>query len=78
MKTIQVMFDETLLSELDEMPEVREKGRSAVLREITSDFLHRRRAEEIDLRYERAYGGADQPLGADFEGWEGEGVWPPE
>jgi len=78
MKTIQVTFDEDLLSELDETAEVREKGRSAVLRQLTSDFLRQRRQQEIDEQYERAYAGVREPLGKDFEGWEDEGVWPPE
>ena len=78
MKAIQIMFDEDLLAELDETAEVREKGRSAVLRQLTSDFLHQRREQEIDAQYERAYAGVEDPLGKDFEGWENEGVWPPE
>jgi metal-responsive CopG/Arc/MetJ family transcriptional regulator len=78
MKAIQIMFDEGLLAELDETVEVREKGRSAVLRQITSDFLRQRREQEIDAQYERAYAGVEEPLGRDFEGWEEEGVWPPE
>ena len=78
MKAVQIMFDEDLLAELDETTEVREKGRSAVLRQLTSDFLHQRREQEIDAQYERAYAGVEDPLGKDFEGWEHEGVWPPE
>jgi metal-responsive CopG/Arc/MetJ family transcriptional regulator len=78
MKAIQVMFEEALLAELDRTAEVREKGRSAVLRQLTSDFLRRRRKQEIDIQYERAYSGVEDPLGKDFEGWEEEGVWPPE
>jgi metal-responsive CopG/Arc/MetJ family transcriptional regulator len=78
MKTIQVMFDEDLLAELDETADVREKGRSAVLRQLASDFLRQRRQQEIDAQYERAYAGVEDPLGKDFEGWEDEGVWPPE
>lgn len=78
MKAIQIMFDEDLLAALDETTEVREKGRSAVLRQLTSDFIRRQRELEIDAQYERAYAGADDPLGKEFEGWENEGVWPPE
>jgi hypothetical protein len=57
------MFDEGLLAELDETADVREKGRSAVLRELASDFLQRRREREIDVRYERAYKEVKEPLG---------------
>ncbi len=72
------MFDEELLAEFDETADVREKGRSAVLRKLTSDFLRQQREQEIDAQYERAYKGVKDPLGKDFEGWEEEGVWPPE
>jgi metal-responsive CopG/Arc/MetJ family transcriptional regulator len=78
MKAVQIMFDEDLLAKLDETSDVREKGRSAVLRELASEFLRRRREREIDAQYERAYAGVDDPLGKEFEGWEEEGVWPPE
>jgi metal-responsive CopG/Arc/MetJ family transcriptional regulator len=78
MKAIQIMFDEDLLAELDETADVREKGRSAVLRQLTSDFLRQRREHEIDAQYERAYAGVEEPLGKGFAGWEDEGVWPPE
>ncbi len=72
------MFDEDLLAELDKTVDVREKGRSAVLRQLASDFLGRRREREIDAQYERAYKGVEAPLGKEFEGWEEEGVWPPD
>ncbi len=70
MKAVQIMFEEDLLAELDDTAEVREKGRSAVMRELASDFLRRRRKREIDAQYERAYAGVEDPLGEDFEGWE--------
>jgi hypothetical protein len=50
MKTVQVLFDEDLLAELDDTAEVRERGRSAVLRELTGDFLRQRRKQEIDAQ----------------------------
>jgi predicted transcriptional regulator len=78
MKAIQIMFDEDLLAELDQTADVRERGRSAVLRELTSEFLSRRREREIDAQYEHAYAGDRDPLGEDFKGWEEEGVWPRE
>jgi metal-responsive CopG/Arc/MetJ family transcriptional regulator len=78
MKAIQIMIEEDLLAQLDETAEVREKGRSAVLRQLASDFLRQRRKQEIDAQYERAYKGVKDPLGKEFEGWEDEGVWPPE
>jgi len=78
MKAVQIMFEEDLLAELDETADVREKGRSAVLRKITGDFLRRLREQEIDAQYDRAYSGVKNPLGKGFEGWEEEGVWPQE
>jgi metal-responsive CopG/Arc/MetJ family transcriptional regulator len=78
MKAIQVMFEEDLLSELDKTPDVREKGRSAVLRQLTGEFLRRRREENIDTQYRHAYEKVDRPLGDEFVGWEDEGVWPPD
>lgn len=74
MKAIKVLLDEDLLAQLDETAEVREKGRSAVLRQLASDFLRKRREQEINAQYERAYEGVKEPLGEDFEGWEDEGI----
>ena len=78
MKAIQVLFDETLLADLDATTDVRENGRSAVLRQIARDFIRKRQSQEIDAQFERGYSGVRDPLGKDFEGWEEEGVWPPE
>lgn len=78
MKAVQIMFDEDLLAELDETVDVREKGRSAVLRQLASDFVRQRREREIDAQYERAYKGVDAPLGEEFAGWGDEGIWPSE
>lgn len=49
-----------------------------VLRQLASDFLRKHREQEIDQQYERAYAGVEDPLGKEFEGWEEEGIWPPE
>lgn len=74
MKAIQVTFDDTLLNRLDQHPSVRERGRSAVLREAAADYLARKEAEDVDRRYEAAYGAA--PVGEELDGWSAEGVWP--
>ena len=67
MKPIRVTFDDALLERLDRHPAVRERGRSAVLREAAADFLAREDAEEIDRRYVAGYGSAaptdDRPDG---------------
>lgn len=45
MKSISVTFEETLLKRLDRQPEVREQGRSAVLRGAVADYLAIRELE---------------------------------
>ena len=74
MKPIQVTFDEYLLAELDERPEVRERGRSAVLREATVAYLAKRRTEDIARQYEEAYTRAPQSA-AEVAEWEGVQAW---
>ena len=77
MKAIQVTFDEALLDRFDRDPAVRERGRSAVLREAAAEYLKRRDAEEIARRYRAGYcdtSGLDDEL----EGWTAEGAWPEE
>ena len=75
MKAIQVTFDEALLEKLDQHPAVRERGRSAVLREAAIEYLKRREAEEIARRYRAGY---DDTAALDdgFDGWADEGAWP--
>lgn len=77
MKAIQVTFDETLLARLDRHPMVRERGRSAVLREAAADFLKRQQTEEIDRSYREGYGAGAGP-DCELEGWTAQGVWPEE
>ncbi len=75
MKAIQVTFDERLLKLLDADEEVRKAGRSAVLRRAAREYLERRREQQIDEAYRRAYSGGT-PLDDELKGWEDEGVWP--
>ena len=77
MKPIQVMFDEQLLARLDATTEVRQHGRSAVLRRAAEEYLRRRRKHAIAENYRRAYGEAEG-LGPEYTGWEDEGEWPTE
>ncbi len=75
MKAIQVTLDEALLERLDQRPEVREKGRSAVLREAVAGYLAHKEDEDIARRYEEGY--RKNPPGEDeLAGWTDEGVWP--
>ena len=75
MKAIQVTFDEDLLARLDRLPAVREKGRSAVLREAAAVFLTLQEAKVISDKYRAGYtpGAEDED---DFQGWADEGAWP--
>ena len=75
MKAIQVTFDEALLEKLDRHPSVRARGRSAVLRQAASEFLKRREAEEISLRYRQGYQDATT-LDDELGGWADEATWP--
>ena len=77
MQAIQVTFDEALLERLDRHPAVRERGRSAVLREAAAAYLARKDAEDIAHRYRTGYCHA-AGLDAELEGWAGGGVWPEE
>ena len=74
MKAVQVVFDETLLARLDSQDEVKQRGRSAVLRRLVADYLDHCRAESIDARYREGYG-AKPGLGEEFEGWTQEAAW---
>ncbi|MCP4654013.1 MAG: ribbon-helix-helix protein, CopG family [bacterium] len=75
MKAIQITMDEGLLERLDADEQVRRRGRSALIRQLVSEFLERRREAAIDAQYRRGYAGFDG-LGPDFDGWEEMGVWP--
>ena len=75
MKAIQVMFDETLLAQLDASEEVRREGRSAVLRRAAAEFLQRRRRQMIADQYRQAYA-AGFDSDEELSGWSEEGSWP--
>lgn len=77
MKAIQVTFDEALLARLDRHALVRERSRSAVLREATAAFLKRKEAEEIDRKYREGYANAAE-LDRELKEWAAQGVWPEE
>ena len=80
MKPIQVTFDDALLKRFDRHPTVRERGRSAVLREAAAEYLTRKDAAEIERRYRDGYrdGAAADALsiGEELDGWAAEGAWP--
>lgn len=69
------MFDEDLLAALDADPVVRERGRSAVLRDAAAEYLERCRRERLARQYAEAYG-SKQKVDDELEGWEEQGEWP--
>ena len=71
MKPVQVTFDEALLERLDRHPAVRERGRSAVLREAAVEYLKRQDAEEISRRYRAGYHDTSA-LDDEIGGWAAE------
>jgi metal-responsive CopG/Arc/MetJ family transcriptional regulator len=75
MKAIQVTFDDALLRKLDADQEVREFGRSEVLRRAATEYLRRKRRASIAAAYRKGYGHA-AGLGEEFAGWDDEGKWP--
>ena len=77
MKPVQVLFDESLLAELDTDDEVKKHGRSRVLRDLVSGYLRSRRQEILDSQYAAGYGSESQVC-EEFDGWDEEGEWPDE
>jgi metal-responsive CopG/Arc/MetJ family transcriptional regulator len=73
MKAIQITIDESLLARLDEDPEVKRDGRSAVFRRAAAEYLRRRRDRSIAEAYRRGYSKAPP---TDLAHWVGEGSWP--
>ena len=71
MKAIRITLDEALIDRLDRHPAVRERGRSAVLREAAVEYLELRDAEEIARRY-RAGHCDTSTLDDELDGWAGE------
>jgi uncharacterized protein involved in exopolysaccharide biosynthesis len=76
MKAIQITFDERLLEKLGNDEEVKQEGRSAVIRRAVADSLRAKRQATIAAAYRRAYG--KQPAESDLSEWAEKGVWPDE
>ena len=75
MKPIQLLIDEPLLRRLDADDEVKQVGRSEVLRRAAAAYLRRSRVRRVAEAYRKAYAGGGG-LGEDWAGWEDEGAWP--
>ncbi len=76
MKAIQITIGAELLEQLDQRPEVRERGRSAVLREAAAAYIASKRAKDIANFYKKAY--TKFPQTAEELVWAGQGEWPEE
>ena len=76
MKAIQITFDERLLEKLDNDDEVKQQGRSAVIRRAVAEYLRKRRRTTIAEAYRRGY--EKKSVETDLSGWADEGVWPDE
>jgi metal-responsive CopG/Arc/MetJ family transcriptional regulator len=77
MKPVQLLIDEELLAGLDQDEEVRQKGRSKVVRELVAAYLESRREARLDARYQQGYGDALR-VSEELDDWDGEGSWPDE
>lgn len=77
MKAIQITVDEDLLREIDQSPETRRDGRSAVFRRAAMAYLRQSRQADIAQRYATGYA-KDGSLGNELQGWEEQGEWPNE
>ena len=70
------MFDEALLRRLDADEEVRQSGRSAVMRKAVAEYLRKRRVTRTAEAYKQAYGSQRAALDRELTGWPDEGAWP--
>jgi len=75
MKPVQVMFDEDTLRRLSESEEVKERGRSEVVRRAVDRYLRQREQETIARKYAQAYS-STAALEDELDGWTEEGAWP--
>ena len=76
MKAIQITFDEQLLETLDRDEEVKQNGRSAVIRRAVTDYLQKKHRDAIAQAYHRGY--SKHPADSDLGSWADQGTWPDE
>ena len=77
MKPVQIFIDEGLLADLDADEEVRQSGRSKVMRRSIVSYLQSRQEARIDPQYRQGYGEQSR-VAEEREGWAEEGSWPEE
>lgn len=69
------MIDEHLLARVDADPQVKKEGRSAVLRRVLGEYLHRKRDRDIAESYQREYGQKPVTPDENLGPWE-DPPWP--
>ncbi len=69
MKRVRVLFDESVLAELDSDAEVKKNGRSRVLRALVSSYLEDRRRTILDEQYVAGYGCGRQ-VSKELDEWD--------
>jgi metal-responsive CopG/Arc/MetJ family transcriptional regulator len=77
-RSVQISLDEDLLKEVDQHPESRERGRSAVIARALRLYLELQRRREVDAAYERAYAGRADEVLDEFADLLGKQAWPEE
>ncbi len=78
MKAIHITLDEQLLETLDRDEEVKQNGRSAVIRRAVTDYLRKKRREALAEAYQRGYGKHPADSDPDLGSWADQGTWPDE
>lgn len=77
-KPVQISLDEDLLHQIDARPEVKERGRSAFIREAIRLYLRAEERLAVDELIVRAYRGEADELLAEIADLMETQVWPDE
>jgi metal-responsive CopG/Arc/MetJ family transcriptional regulator len=77
-KPVQISLDEVFLRRVDADPEVKRRGRSAVVREALELYLRARERRRIDRDIRSAYGGRSNAMVTEIEDLLGSQEWPDE
>jgi metal-responsive CopG/Arc/MetJ family transcriptional regulator len=77
-KAVQISLDKELLDRIDARPEVKERGRSAVIREAIGLYLRAKERQAVDDSIVRIYQGEADALLGEIEDLLGTQAWPDE
>lgn len=69
MRAVTIRFTPELLREFDADEVVVKEGRSAVLRRLVEEYLHRQEQRRMDEAYARGYGPDFPPIEEELAGW---------